>query len=187
MSLIDNMFNNLSRIGLDECDKTNKQISNIKSSEYMLENYSVYNSLSSANNLAQNQPNIFINGSPNGGISANVIDDNSKLKLSEITKNRERDEGNHKRLFTTIPYLGNGPYDVVSDNDLKLPILNTNRKTENPNTEVSQDNYIYYPLIPSIESTISNPENLVEGAANPDWIRGGLPSRLYNRISDTPQ
>ena len=32
-------------------------------------------------------------------------------------------------------------------------------------------------MIPSLEATITNPANLVEGVAAEGWIRGGLPSR----------
>ena len=60
----------------------------------------------------------------------------------------------------------------------------TNRKTQNPNTEVTQDNYTYTPLIPAIETTITNPSNLVEGVAYEGWVRGGVPSRLLNRMED---
>jgi len=44
--------------------------------------------------------------------------------------------------------------------------------------------YSNYPLIPSIESTVSNPANLVEGIAADGWIRGGLPSRNLTRDQD---
>ena len=44
MNKLSNLFDNISRIGTDECDKTNKQISNTKAANYMLENFSGYNS-----------------------------------------------------------------------------------------------------------------------------------------------
>ena len=50
--------------------------------------------------------------------------------------------------------------------------------------QVTQDNYTYTPLISSIESTIANPSNCVEGIAYKGWIRGGMPSRLLNREVD---
>ena len=183
MNKLSNLFDNISRIGTDECDKTNKQISNTKAANYLLENFSSYNSLSSALDVANNHPNIFIQGSTGGGINSSVIDDNSNLKNSESVRSSIRGDG-FERIFKTTPYLGKGPYDVESDIQIHNNELNTNRKTQNPNTEVTQDNYTYTPLIPAIETTITNPSNLVEGVAYEGWVRGGVPSRLLNRIED---
>ena len=36
-------------------------------------------------------------------------------------------------------------------------------------------------MIPSLQSTINNPANLVEGVAEKGWIRGGVPSRELAR------
>ena len=41
---------------------------------------------------------------------------------------------------------------------------------------VTIENY-FDPLIESVESTIQNPENLIEEAADSKWIRGGTPTR----------
>lgn len=183
MNQLNNLFDNISRIGTDECDKTNKQISNTKAANYVLENFSSYNSLSDALNIANSNPNIFIQGSPAGGINSSVIDDNSKLNNSEFVRSSIRGDG-FDRIFKTTPYLGKGPYDVESDIQIHNNELNSSRKTQNSNSEVSQDNYTYTPLIPAIETTVTNPSNLVEGVAYEGWVRGGVPSRLLNRIED---
>ena len=44
--------------------------------------------------------------------------------------------------------------------------------------------YRHTPMIPSLQSTITNPANLVEGAAAEGWIRGGVPSRELTRDKD---
>ena len=131
MNKLSNLFDNISRIGTDECDKTNKQISNTKAANYLLENFSSYNSLSSALDVANNHPNIFIQGSTGGGINSSVIDDNSNLKNSESVRSSIRGDG-FERIFKTTPYLGKGPYDVESDIQIHNNELNTNRKTQNP-------------------------------------------------------
>ena len=89
-----------------------------------------------------------------------------------------------ERLFKTSPYLGKGPFDVNSYNIINNINLNSNKKTMNSDSEIKHDNYTYTPLIPTIESTIANPSNLVEGVAYKGWIRGGMPSRLLNREED---
>ena len=57
----------------------------------------------------------------------------------------------------------------------------TNKKSINTTTEQSYIPYANYPLLPSIENSITNPANLVEGVAADGWIRGGLPSRDLTR------
>ena len=39
-------------------------------------------------------------------------------------------------------------------------------------------------LVPSLQQTIQNPANLIEGEANRGWIRGGIPSREITRDND---
>jgi hypothetical protein len=180
MSSINKMFDNISRIGTDNCDITNKNIQNTHASNYVLENYSVYSPINNTINLATNQPNVFYQGSPNGGINGSKIDDNSELKLSKLSKSRER-SSYQERIFSTVPYLGRGPTNVTAESRLVTNSLNSNRKTSDSNSEVDHTNYVYYPLIPSLEATISNPANLVEGVAAEGWIRGGIPSRILNR------
>jgi len=180
MSFVNGVFDNISRIGSDSCDLTNKNIQNTNASNYMLENYNVYSPITGALNLAMSQPNIFFNGSPSGGINGNSIDDNSVLKFSQISKTKER-VLNQERIFLTVPYLGKGHYNIDVESSIINGDLNTKRKTQDPNSEVSYINYSYYPLLPSIESTINNPANLVEGVAAAGWIRGGVPSRILNR------
>ena len=184
MTTISYLFNNQGKIGLDECDITNKQIQDNESVNYMLNNFMNYNSFTEAKNIANNQPNIFLCGSTTGGVSAKIIDDNSKLQIVENT-NKCDQEKVHSRLFLTTPYLGKGPFDVNASNELSLDNkLHLNRKTNDPNSEVTHDKYVYYPLIPALESTVTNPNNLVEGVAQQGWVRGGVPSRLLNKMQD---
>ena len=41
--------------------------------------------------------------------------------------------------------------------------------------------YKNYPLIDSLEQSITNPKYLVEDAADPNWVRGGTASRDQTR------
>lgn len=181
--IINNLFDSITRIGTDECDKTNKNIQNSRAANYRLENFTAHNSFSDALNLANSQPNIILQGSTKGGIDGANIDDNSRLNFSKI--NRERSRSNYQqRLFNTTPYLGKGTFDVNTSNQFNNPLLNSSRKTQDPNSELTHDNFKYVPLLPTIEATITNPVNLVEGAAYPDWVRGGQSSRLIFRDLD---
>jgi hypothetical protein len=43
---------------------------------------------------------------------------------------------------------------------------------------------LFTPMIPSLNSTIQNPANLIEDVAANGWIRGGLPTRELSREQD---
>jgi hypothetical protein len=183
MSAIDRLFDNIATIGNDQCDLTNKNKQNIEFSNYTLENFSVYNPISNALNLATNQPNVFFSGGVGGGINRNNIDENSSLRFSQTTNQPERSVY-QERLFSTVPYLGKGPTNTPVESGLIMGDLAMNKKSLDPNSEVSHINYNYTPLLPSIEATVNNPANLVEGVAAEGWIRGGIPSRILNREED---
>lgn len=180
MSVINRLFNNLAGLGNDSCDLTNRNKQNMAASSYMLENYAAYNPVNSAINLATNQPNIVVQASVYGGTSGNNIDDSSMLQYSKLTNTGERSIY-QERLFNTVPYLGKGPANTPVESQLVLGDVTENKKSLDPNSEVSHINYAYTPLIPSVEAVVSNPANTVEGVAAEGWIRGGLPSRLLSR------
>lgn len=77
----------------------------------------------------------------------------------------------------SVPYLGHGPVKVDDEIRLQNGEHISTRKTDHMLSEVSYTDYHHYPLIDSIQSTVTNPHNLVEGVAKDGWIRGGLPSR----------
>jgi hypothetical protein len=183
MSAIDRLFDNIAKIGNDQCDLTNKNKQNIEFGNYMLKNFTVYNPISNALNLATNQPNVFFSGGVGGGINSNNIDENSSLRFSQTTNQPERSVY-QERIFSTVPYLGRGPTNAPVESELIMGDIAMNRKSLDPNSEVSHINYNLTPLIPSVEATINNPANLVEGVAAEGWIRGGIPSRILNRAED---
>ena len=89
-SVLDRLFDNTARIGNDACDMTNRNKQNIESATYMLENFSTYNPVSDALNLATNQPNVTLQASLQGGINSDNIDINSALVFGNGTNNRVR-------------------------------------------------------------------------------------------------
>lgn len=177
---INRLFDDFSRIGNDSCDLTNKNKQNIAAAEYRLENFSTMNPFNNALNLAFNQPNIMLQGSPNGGINCDYVDANNVLTFGQAANLRERGLI-QQRTFNAIPYLGKGPANTPLENSLRVGIYNFNSKSTDPSSEVMNYNLIYTPLQPAIEATMNNPANFVESAANDGWIRGGVPSRLLIR------
>lgn len=176
MEIANSVFNNVCRIGSDGCDLTNKNIENINAANYLLENYNLNSSMDTIISLATNQPNIFFSG---GNVSGNNIDENNDLKFSSNTRTRERNPLD-ERLFLTVPYLGKGPGNVHVESEIKRGDSVVYKKSLDPNSEISHINYNFYPLLPSLEATLTNPANLVEGVAAEGWVRGGVPTRELN-------
>ena len=186
MSISDYNFNNMTHINEDTCALSQRNVQNTQSSNYMVENYYPACPMSKAINFATQQPNVFYNGSHQVGIAGCNIDANSELKLSKISKPPCR-INLLERPFLTVPYLGRGPFNCALESELQQGDVVINKKSVNPSSEVSYENYKNYPLIPEIQKTIANPESILEDNAAEGWIRGGLPSREFARDNSCAQ
>ena len=182
MSILDRMFDTSARIGDDPCDLTNRNKENIAAANYLLQNFSTQQSINQAMNLAAQEPNMRVSGSPGGGIRGDHIDLNSRLRIPDCLSG-EVGVNVQQRMFLTVPYLGRGVQNTDLENELILRgvVCHENKKTESNNGEISQIDRLYTPLLPTIEQKISNPANCVESIAHSGWIRGGLPSRIATR------
>ena len=89
-----------------------------------------------------------------------------------------------QRPFATVPFLGRGESNSILESQIQQGDMVQNRKSINTTAEISYIPYTNYPLLPSIQATVTNPANLVEGVAADGWIRGGLPSRDLTRDQD---
>ena len=179
---MDRMFDSNARIGNDSCDLTNRNKENIAAANWMLENFSSYNSINNALKLASNEPNVRISGTPNGGINSDYIDINSRLRIPDCLSGQYGVTA-QQRMFLTVPFLGKGVQNCDLENELLLRgvVSHENKKTETDNGQVSHIERQYTPLLPTLEQQVTNPASCVEGVANEGWIRGGLPSRIAAR------
>ena len=180
-SPIDRLFNSNVRIGNEPCDMTNRNKENISAANYMLENYSSVNSINNALNLAINEKNYNLKGSPKGGIDSNYVEENNELLFAKNCNVRERGLY-HERMFNTVPYLGKGPSNTPLENQLRGQYYVKSKSTD-PSSEVTNFNLTYTPLVPSLEMSLNNSANCIEDDASDGWIRGGLPSRLYAKMN----
>jgi len=186
-SLYNYTFDNLSRVGDDACYLSERTKQNTAYGSYNVTNFFLKDCAGDkALNFATQQPNVFVS---NGhGLSGTCnIDNDSKMRIGTIQTNPKARISLYTRPFATAPYLGNGSHTPVEESRLQQGEFITNRKSVNTVTETSYEEYKNYPLIPSLRATITNPNNLVEGAANEGWVRGGLPSRDLIRDQDYMQ
>jgi hypothetical protein len=179
----DYTFYQTSRIGDDQCDLSQRNIQNGNSCNYMLDNFFPDCPMNNAMTFATSQPAIIPHGSHQVGINGCNIDDNSQLSMSKLSRPKCR-LSLFQRPFATVPFLGRGESNPVLESQIQQGDLANNRKSVNPSSEVCYMGYQNTPLIPSLQATITNPSNLVEGVAAEGWIRGGLPSRELTKDKD---
>jgi hypothetical protein len=179
----DYTFDKTTRIGDDQCDLSQQNIQNAQAATYMLDNYRPACPMSSAIDFATSQPNVNFTGSHQVGINGCNIDQNSELSMSALSRPKCR-ISLFERPFATVPFLGRGKSNPVLESQIQQGDIANNRKSVNPSSEVCYMGYSNTPMIPSLQATVTNPANLVEGVAAEGWIRGGLPSRELTRDKD---
>jgi len=181
-SVYDYTFNQLTRIGEDSCDKSQRNVQNSSASTYMLNQFRPDCPMNNAMDFALSQPNVNYTGSHQMGIGGCNVDESSELILSALSRPRCK-LSLLQRPFATVPFLGRGNSNPVLESQIQQGDLANNRKSITNLTEVSHIKYSNTPMIPSLQSSITNPSNLIEGVAAEGWIRGGLPSR--DLVKDT--
>jgi hypothetical protein len=185
-SVHDYKFYNTTRLGDDQCDMSQRTVQNSNAANYMLHNFKPACPMNDAIDFATSQPNVNYTGSHQVGINGCNIDENSTLLMSELLKPKCR-ISLLQRPFVTVPFLGKGRSDIILESQIQQGDFANNRKSANPSSEISHMTYRNTPMIPSLQSTITNPANLIEGVAAEGWIRGGVPSRELARDKDYTQ
>jgi hypothetical protein len=178
-------FDNISRIGNDNCCIDQKSIQNIGYCNYTLQNYFASDcSMKKPIDLATTQPGIFYNGGFNVGAGGCNIDESSKLQIGTIQTHPKCRIDLFQRPFATVPFLGKGSVNPIIESQIQQGELNTNKRTI---TNLSEKSYIKYhntPLLPTVKDRLTNPAYSVEGVASSGWVRGGVPSRELTRDKD---
>ena len=178
-------FDNLTRIGFDECAKSERDIQNQNLGNYLTKNYfSQYAGMQRPINFATSQPNVNYKGAPHSsvGIDGCYVDADTELKIGVINSLPKSNISLQKRPFLTVPYLGRGPSKPVVESRLQQGSYSGDKKSCKDLTEKTTTYKI--DLIPSIKANIQNPRNIIEDIAADGWIRGGLPSREITRDND---
>ena len=172
-------FDNMSRMGDDECNLSQRNVQNAEFGSYPLQNYFIqYCGMKKPIEFATSQPNVFFNGGFGNSCGAGGcnINSDSNLKIGSIQTHPKCRISLYQRPFVTVPYLGRGPHHPLLESKLQQGTYMTNTKSCNATSEISFFHQ-YEDLVPSLKATIQNPSNLVESSAAKGWIRGGLPTR----------
>jgi hypothetical protein len=178
----DYTFQNVSRIGNDNCYIDQNSIQNVHSCNYLLQNYFAKDcSMKNAKDLATSQPCVNYSGGFGLGAGGCNVDDSSRLLIGTVQTHPRCRIDLFQRPFATVPFLGRGSVNPILEAQIQQGELLTNKKTVTKLSEKSHLKYRTTPLIPEVKKTIQNPSNLIEGMASDGWIRGGVPSRELTR------
>ena len=178
-------FDNMTRIGLDNCCTDQDTIQNSQAANYMLQNYFLSDcTMKKPIELATTQPGIMYNGGFNVGAGGCNINDSSKLQIGTIQTHPRCRIDLFQRPFATVPYLGRGAVNPIIESQIQQGEMIVNKKSVNNLSEKSYIKYHQTPLLKSVHDKINNPANSVESVASPNWVRGGVPSRELTRDKD---
>ena len=178
-------FDNMARIGNDNCCIDQKSIQNVASCNYNLQNYFLSdNCEQKAKKFATTQPGIFYNAGFNSGANGCNIDESSKLQIGTIQTHPRCRIDLFQRPFATVPYLGRGSVNPVMEAQIQQGETNINKRSINNLSEKSYIKYHQTPLLPAVKERLTNPANSVESVASEGWVRGGVPSRELTRDVD---
>jgi hypothetical protein len=178
-------FDNLSRIGNDNCCIDQTSIQNVASCNYMTQNYFASDcSMKKPIDLATTQPGIMYNGGYNSGAGGCNIDTSSKLLIGTIQTHPRCHIDLFQRPFATVPYLGRGSVNPVIESQIQQGEQIVNKRSVNNLSEKSYIKYHQTPLLPAVKDKLTNPVYHIEGVASEGWVRGGVPSRELTRDGD---
>ena len=165
----------LSGLKEDQCFLRERMKQSVGTGNYMLSNFHACdcNVNDVINTATQNPAITFRDGY---GISECNVNNDSALRVGRTKKFPKCPDQLFERPIGSIPFMGRGS----GNSEIEYQIIQgdqTRDKREcNVLSGVTIENY-FDPLIESVESTIQNPENLIEEAADSKWIRGGTPTR----------
>lgn len=181
----DYTFNNISRIGNDNCITTQESIQNSAASSYLLQNYFTKDcTMNSVKSLATTQPGIHYKGTRGSDICGSNIDESSQLLIGSLQTHPRSKLDLFGRPFATVPYLGRGSVDPLLESQIQQGEGITNKRSVTRLMEKSHLKYHTTPLIPEVKHNIQNPRLMIESVASEGWIRGGVPSRELTRDKD---
>lgn len=167
-------FYTMTRIGEDNCGLTQDLLQNNSSVDYMLKSfYAAECTMKKPIEFATSQVDVhFVAAGGDGktcGIGGCNINESNTLLFGVPTHPRAR-INLLQRPYLTVPYLGKGKFDSQLEAQLMKSTYVENKKTLNPSSETTLNSN--YPLLPSIEKTITNPKYLVT-----PWPQGGESTR----------
>lgn len=128
---------------------------------------------------ATEQP--YINFDDGHGVKPSLIEE--EKKIGKINNFRGDENQLFPRPYLTVPYSGNGTYDVDKHNELRSYDTASEDRASNSLSGVYIDHQ-YTPLVPNLKDNIQNPDNIIPEDSVPDWFRGGIDTTQIRKDID---
>ena len=176
-SLNEHPFNNNGRIGLDNTDNSQRNLSNTRHGNYTLENHFSGRNSSSHVKFATSAPTVNFRGAMGGGLPGSVVDVDSNLLIKAEQQRAFEKLQLNQRAYATVPFLGRGPSNAMVESQLQQGEQVTDKKSTSTVMDKQFIDYNNYPLTKKVRERVNDPQFSIEEAALDGWVRGGLPSR----------
>ena len=114
------------------------------------------------------------------GLNNAKIDSDSMLRNETSFKSNRCQIRAQARPFLTVPFMGGGR----GNPDVESLLLHSEQVRMGKECGTVTEQFFdqqYTPMIPLLKANVQKPSNLVEEAAAPGWIHGGIPTRSYLR------
>jgi hypothetical protein len=171
-------FNNMTSIGNDSTDISQRNLYNSRFTNYTLANHFSKNSTDEHVKFAIQQPTMNFNGMTHGnGLNSGVVDTESNLTLKTQQERSFEKVQLFERPFLTIPYLGRGSCNPVLESQLQQGETVSDKKSVSTIMDKSFSKYSLYPVDDTMEERVKNPSYVVEESALNGWVRGGTATR----------
>lgn len=166
-------FNESGSLSSDTTDNSQRNLLNMKFSNYNLDNHMNEYRSDSHVNFALRNPTVNFRSTV-GGLPGDIIDKDSELLLK---KDHEEKLQLNQRPFATVPYLGRGPGNIDMESKLLQGEANLEKKSENTVMNKEFIDYNKYPLNDDLKNRFNDPSRSIEEMALDGWVRGGAPTR----------
>jgi hypothetical protein len=176
------VFQNMSRIGLDNCFTQQRDIENTNYTNYMLENYFASDcSMMKPIELATSQPAMIPSGGYGSGAGGCNINNSSQLLIGSIQTHPRCRISLLERPFATVPYLGRGNTNPIIESQIQQGEQTITKKSVSSLGQISQFSY-YPPILGQANQQRMNDYNNALGTTP----RSGINSKdMYRDISNT--
>jgi hypothetical protein len=136
----------------------------------------------SVRNLSLQQPAVFYKdgvGDSYLSMFGCNVDNDSNLRLARNTTHNGYIQELQPRPYLSVPYMGRGSGNVCRETTLRLGEPTFEQRPCNTLAGMHIDRMD--PLLPFIKAEVQNTQHIMTEAVDPNWIRGGQPSRSLIR------
>jgi hypothetical protein len=177
----DYYFNNLGRIGADNTDATQRNLSNTRYANYVLYDYVGGDTRAEHVDFAVQQPTLMFTGVAHGsGLGGSEVQVESDLFFNDRVTRPEHKLSLYSRPFATVPYLGRGWADPSVESQLQQGQNVRDMKSVATIMENSFMSRALYPVddVPKNDMVMRQSQGqAIDDLVMNGWINGGADSR----------